>query len=110
VFSTARDRPNDSWDHPGFVAGDTGIGAATGGRVEVLMVDPDAQRLAVNRPARSLRFMFVMDGEVTVTLDDASPIRLGPGDAITIPADIRELVSDPSKDCRLLDVTTPAGG
>lgn len=109
VFSTARDRTTDSWDHPGFIAADTGIGAATGGRVEVLMVDADPQRLAATRPARSLRFIFVMDGEVTVTLDDAAPIRLGPGDAITIPADSRELVSDPSADCRLLDVTTPAG-
>lgn len=110
VFSTESERRPGSWDHSGFTAADTGIGAATSGRVEVRQVTTSASTAATPPAKRSLRFVFVMEGSVSVDLGSAPDTRLGPGDSITLPADVRERFHAPSDDCWMLDVTTPAPG
>jgi mannose-6-phosphate isomerase-like protein (cupin superfamily) len=110
VFSTEADRATVPWDYPGFSAADTGIGAATHGAVEVrqVRVDPDGAG-DVAHP-HSLRLIVVMEGSVSLQCAHVDDLVLGPGDAVTLPADSAERFYEPSDDCWLLDVTTPTPG
>ena len=108
VYSSERSCTREPWDFAGFTGADTGIGAATHGAVQVrhVRVAPDTPGSGAQR--RSLRFVIVMDGSVTLNCAHSEPVRLEPGDSVTLPADSDERFLEPSDDCWMLDVTTPA--
>ncbi|MGA0272229.1 MAG: cupin, partial [Ilumatobacteraceae bacterium] len=95
-----------AFDAPGFSALDTGIGAATNGVVEVRMVSAGDGAFADPVEAE-FRFMFVMDGSVSVTFADGTGRRLSGGDSLAAPAVAGAVLADPSTDCVLLDVVVP---
>jgi mannose-6-phosphate isomerase-like protein (cupin superfamily) len=104
------------WHRGGFEHRDLGIGAATGGLAGARVVRPSGEPL----PARlahdtEFQFLFVLDGTVTLdigTLDieasDGGGVRLGHGDAVSIPGAAHWALRDSSTDLELLDVTLPA--
>ena len=95
-----------AFDTPGFTALDTGLGAATNGVVEVRMVSAGDGAFADPVEAE-FRFMFVMDGSVSVTFADGTGRRLSGGDSLAAPAVAGAVLADPSTDCVLLDVVVP---
>jgi len=110
VFSTDASRTSEAWDQPGFSAADTGIGAATGGAVDVRQVRVDPEGVGDLPHPHSLRLIVVMEGSVSLHCAHSADLLLGSGDAVTLPADSAERFYDPSNDCWLLDVTTPPPG
>ncbi len=108
VFSSSADCPEVPWDHPGFSAGNTGIGAATSGMVEVKHIRTARGVGALEQAPRSLRFVVIMDGAVSLGCAHSTTLRLCTGDSVTLPSDSFETFTEPTDDCWMLDVTTPA--
>ena len=106
VAATARWSP---WRHSGYEFRDTGIGAATGALAGVRVVRPTS---ALKSPATSethsgeFYMIFVLNGAVTVSLDGEQQ-RFGESDCVTIPAQMRFGISEPSSDCEILEVALP---
>jgi quercetin dioxygenase-like cupin family protein len=108
-----------AWHRSGFEHRDLGIGDATGGLAGARVVRPSgppaADRLAHDT---EFQFLFVLSGATTLetatlatgTIDTgtASLVRLGQGDAVSIPGALRWALRDCSPDLELLDVTLPA--
>jgi mannose-6-phosphate isomerase-like protein (cupin superfamily) len=107
-----------AWHRSGFECRDLGIGDATRGLAGARVVrpsgdppvDPPVDRLAHDT---EFQFLLVLDG--TTLLDIGRPdtitgaqVRLGCGDAVTIPGVVRWALRDSSTDLELLDVTLPA--
>lgn len=102
------------WHRSGFEQRDLGIGDATGGLAGARVVraagPPSPQRLAHHT---EFQFLFVLGGTVTLDLGpldagDGNEVRLGHGDAASIPGAVRWALLDSSPDLELLDVTLPA--
>ncbi|MGI9645265.1 MAG: hypothetical protein ACR2O6_08160, partial [Ilumatobacteraceae bacterium] len=86
--SVLADRPVVPWAVAGFVARDTGFGDATGGLVEVRIVEPGESTGDPEWPGgdTELAMLVVLDGSLDVLHDGAIPGTLGVGDAVAVPA------------------------
>lgn len=112
-----------AWWRSGFEHRDLGIAEATGGLAGARVVrpaidpsgDPSGDRFAHDT---DFQFLFVLGGVTTLetaSLDTAildtgteDRVRLGRGDAVSIPGAVRWALRDCSPDLELLDVTLPA--
>lgn len=92
---------------PGFVARDTGIGAATKGVASVMVARPDGGASAWTRHEGDILFTFVMAGAFTLEGEGKEPFRLSSGDAFVIPPGMATRYAAPSEDLELLEVTLP---
>ncbi|ADG20779.1 cupin domain-containing protein [Paraburkholderia atlantica] len=96
------------WRIEGFVASDTGIGAATRGLAGVRVVRPKTSPGANQQQhASEFCFFFVLSGRMTV-LQGADAYSLAADDSITIPGETPYSFVDCSADLELLEVTLPA--
>jgi hypothetical protein len=107
-----------AWHRSGFECRDLGIGDATRGLAGARVVrpsgdppvDPRVDRLAHDT---EFQFLLVLDGTTMLDIGHpdttaGAPVRLGCGDAVTIPGVVRWALRDSSTDLELLDVTLPA--
>ena len=74
------------WRHAGFVARDTGIGAATDGRARVLVVRGGEGPSVDLAGAAALRLAIVVAGAVTADVEGEGDARLHVGDVALLPA------------------------
>lgn len=96
------------WTSPGFVAADSGIGAATNGVAGVRVVRPSGEpRTAVRRHDTEFCFFFVLAGTVDVVQGEQQ-WRLGADDSVAIPGQLPYSLANGSADLELLEVTLPA--
>jgi quercetin dioxygenase-like cupin family protein len=96
------------WRIPGFVARETGIGAATRGVASVQVARPLAGTPAsVTSHASDILFTFVLSGSVTLRGDGQGAHAIGEGDAFVIPPHLKTTLSEASPDLRLLEVALP---
>ncbi|QGZ65756.1 cupin domain-containing protein [Paraburkholderia acidisoli] len=99
------------WKSPGFVATDTGIGAATNGLAGVRVV----RRASEGSPAHAVTrrhdtefcFFFVLAGALDVA-QDTQRWTLRADDSIAIPGNLAYTFANASDDLELLEVTLPA--
>ncbi len=98
----------NAWKSPGFIATDTGIGAATNGLAGVRVVRPqgDAQE-ALRMHDTEFCFFFVLAGSLDVVQGDRQ-WRLSTDDSIAIPGMLPYAFKHCSADLELLEVTLPA--
>ena len=106
VFSTPGDF-SEGWDHPGFSSDDSGIGAATNGIVEVRRVRTAQQSHVYESKPFEFRFIFVMDGDIDVTVTDGAVYHLTSGDSIALPPAAQATIAQGSHEATLLDVLVP---
>ena len=106
VFSTPGDF-SEGWDHPGFSSDDSGIGAATNGIVEVRRVKTAQQSHVYESKPFEFRFIFVMDGDIDVTVTDGAVYHLTSGDSIALPPAAQATIAQGSHEATLLDVLVP---
>ena len=92
---------------PGFICRDTTIAANTKGvaGVQVVRRGQGVPQWAAHDT--DILFTFVMNGTVTLEGEGRDPYPLEQGDAFVIPPGMRTLLSDPSDDIELLEVTLP---
>jgi len=103
IAATAPWRP---WRAAGFDCRDTGIAAATRGLAGAQVVRPGAaDRTAVMTHDGEFLFFFVLGGEMT--LHAGGEHRLGPGDAVTVPAGMPYRFAACGEALNLLEVTLP---
>ena len=103
-----------SWRHDGYEYRDTGIGAATNALAGARVVRPNSASSSTSSPKSATSeihsgefyMMFVLNGSVTVSLDGEQQ-RLCESDCVTIPAQMRFGISEPSGDCEILEVALP---
>jgi quercetin dioxygenase-like cupin family protein len=98
------------WRDGGFECRDTGIGAATGGAAGARVVR--AKAAAESRLAEhdgELQFWFVLSGEVGLLRPGQPTERLGPGDAVAVPAGTDHGLATDGTGCAFLEVTVPEG-
>lgn len=95
------------WRQPGFEAQPTAVEGATDGLAGVRFVRPGRDDATDLCHDGELAFAFVLEGAVTLTVDGTSH-RLGPADAVNVPAGAVHRWSEPTDDLSLLDVTLPA--
>jgi len=103
-----------SWRHGGYEYRDTGIGVATSALAGARVVRPASAASATSSPppatsethSGEFYLMFVLNGSVTVSLDGKQQ-RFGESDCVTIPAQMRFGISEPSSDCEILEVALP---
>ena len=108
VRHRAADAAGEAWRLPGFEACETGVERGTDGLAGVRLVRPSAGGATGSTShAGELAFAFVLEGEVTLTVDRAEH-RLAGADSVVVPAGMAHRWSDPSADLVLLDVTLPA--
>ena len=94
---------------PGAMVG-IGIGWAMDGVAGARVVRPMGTGVPIPvaaRHAAEFVFTFVLDGGITLQRGDDAPVRLGEGDSFTMPAHMDYVLSDPTLDLQLLDVTLP---
>lgn len=91
----------------GFEQRDTGIGAATGGLADVVVLRPaDAQTgPSIAAPAEFL-LLFALAGGFSVTVD-AAVHHLATGDGMTVPPGTRWALADTSPEAEILCVSLP---
>jgi len=106
VFSTPGDF-SEGWDHSGFSSDDSGIGAATNGIVEVRRVRTAQQSHVYESKPFEFRFIFVMDGDIDVTVTDGAVYHLTSGDSIALPPAAQATIAQGSHEATLLDVLVP---
>lgn len=102
------------WRHDGYECRDTGIGVATNALAGVRVVRPSraASATSLLTPATSethsgeFYSLFVLNGSVTVSLDGKQQ-KFNESDCVTIPAQMRFGISEPSDDCEILEVALP---
>jgi quercetin dioxygenase-like cupin family protein len=97
------------WRLDGFVARETGIGAATAGVASVQVaraVGPTHGQ--VTSHTSDILFMFVLAGSVTLRGDGQSAHALTEGDAFVIPPQLKTSLDEASTDLQLLEVSLPA--
>ncbi|MEQ1516582.1 MAG: hypothetical protein ABL931_08855, partial [Usitatibacteraceae bacterium] len=93
---------------PGFVARDTGIGAATSGLASVLVVrGVSGSRTPATGHAGELLFLFLLKGTLQVGGTDERDQLLEVGDCVTIPAHASASLSV-AADAEFLQVMLPA--
>ncbi|MCE8521558.1 cupin [Ruegeria pomeroyi] len=92
---------------PGYICRDTTIAANTKGvaGVQVVRRGQGVPQWAAHDT--DILFTFVMNGTVTLEGEGRDPYPLEQGDAFVIPPGMRTLLSDPSDDIELLEVTLP---
>ncbi|MCY7308004.1 MAG: cupin [Rhodoferax sp.] len=96
------------WRVEGFEVADTGIGLATNGIAGIRVVRPDGAPLTQRQSHDTeFCFYFVLNGSVTVRLDDAAHA-LAVDDSITIPGGLAYALANASPDLSLLEITLPA--
>ena len=92
---------------PGLAARDLGIAAATGGMASAHVARPEPGHTSSrHRHGGELRFLFVLEGAVTLACDGAR--RLAAGDAAVVPAGLDHALVDPSADLEILEIDLPA--
>lgn len=92
-------------DMAGFDVRDLGIADATGGLAEVSVLRQAAEEIDVaTRHAGEFLFHFVLDGRMTLTVDDGEAQGLAAGDCFTLPKDVPFRVSAASGPLELLRV------
>jgi hypothetical protein len=106
VFSSPGDFA-DAWDHPGFSSDDSGIGAATNRIVDVRRVRTSDRVDTCPLTPHDFRFLFVMDGDINVTVSDGTTHHLGSGDSIALPQAAQAQVTQGATIATLLDVLVP---
>ncbi|MYJ72015.1 MAG: cupin [Rhodospirillaceae bacterium] len=95
-------------DMAGFEARDLGIAQATGGLAEVAVLRQTAQAIDVAvRHGGEFLFHFVLDGRLTLTVDDRKPDNLAAGDSFTLPADMPCRIGAASGPLEMLRVRIP---
>lgn len=96
------------WKSPGFIATDTGIGAATNGLAGVRIVRPASHATATTRRHDTeFCFFFVLSGEIDV-IQGERQWRLAADDSIALPGELAYTFANASDDLELLEVTLPA--
>jgi mannose-6-phosphate isomerase-like protein (cupin superfamily) len=97
------------WRDIRFECRDTGIGAATGGvaGARVVRAAASAAESTSMEHNGELQFWFVLSGEVALLRTDQSAERLGPGDAVAVPAGMAHKLVAGSAGCEFLEVTVP---
>ncbi|CAD6563060.1 cupin domain-containing protein [Paraburkholderia sabiae] len=97
-----------AWKSPGFIATDTGIGAATNGLAGVRVVRPQGDgHEALRIHDTEFCFFFVLAGSLEVLQGDQQ-WRLSTDDSIAIPGMLPYAFKHCSADLELLEVTLPA--
>lgn len=91
--------------YDGFEARDTGIGAATSGLASVLVLRPTehGRPVAISCEATFV-FAFVLQGSMTLQLQDLPPRNLAAGDSFVTSADSPATIVESSGDLELLQV------
>lgn len=96
------------WRVPGFVARETGIGAATRGAAAVQVARPDmVDPGTVTSHTSDILFTFVLAGSVTLHADGHGAHVIGAGDAFVVPPHLKTAFRENSPDLRLLEVSLP---
>jgi len=95
-----------SW-RAGYEARDAGLGAASGGRVELAVLHGTGTADGWDRHDGELLFGFVLAGVVTLEREGAAPERLATHDAFVVPAGLSHALRAPD-DLELLEVRVPA--
>ena len=98
-------------DETGWQVRDLGIAAATSGLAgaRVMRRAGGAPRDGVaTRQDRAFAFGFVLQGSMSLHVDQLPGARLSPGDAFVIPTGMRQRFADCSGDWELLQVFLPA--
>jgi quercetin dioxygenase-like cupin family protein len=85
-------------------AQETAVAEATGGIAQVRTIHSGSEALDFAAHVGELVFGFVLEG--TAALDFRGKHPLGPADAVVIPPDEKWTIAEPSRDFRLLHVTT----
>lgn len=103
------------WRIDGWEYRDSGIGAATDGLAGVRVARPSGAVGTVGTAGTAwvshdteFAQLVVLTGEVDFESDGGEIVRLAHGDSVAIPGGLEYRLSDPTDDCRLLDVTMPA--
>ncbi len=97
------------WRVPGFEARDTGIAAATDGLAGVRVARLRGATAPLPWTHRGeLLFLFVLRGELTLSVEGAGDNPLATGDAVSIPPGRIHAFERCSPDLELLEVTLPA--
>jgi quercetin dioxygenase-like cupin family protein len=97
------------WRLAGFLARDTGIGAATDGLAGVKVARvAGATKGETTTHAGEFLFLFVLAGSVRLAAAGHPDERLLTGDAVTIPAGLAHSLTACSADLELLEVCLPA--
>ena len=105
IAGQARWKP---WGVKGFEVSETGIGQATNGIAGIRVVRPNGAPLTQRQSHDTgFCFYFVLNGTVTVQLDDAAHA-LAVDDSITIPGGMAYALAPASPDLSLLEITLPA--
>ena len=105
IAGQARWKP---WRVKGFEVSETGIGQATNGIAGIRVVRPNGASLTQRQSHNTgFCFCFVLNGTVTVQLDDAAHA-LAVDDSITIPGGMAYALAPASPDLSLLEITLPA--
>ncbi len=92
---------------PGFEARDTMIAANTGNVAGVKVYRPTSAPTQWSSHSADIHFSFVMAGNVVLEGEGKDPFALERGDAFVIPPDMRTLLSQPSADLEVMEVTLP---
>jgi mannose-6-phosphate isomerase-like protein (cupin superfamily) len=96
------------WRHGGFACPDSGIGDATGGLAEVMVVRATSvAESSFTTHDGALQFWFVLAGELALQRPDQPVERLGPGDAVAVPAGMPHALAVPDAGCEFLEVNVP---
>lgn len=108
VRHVAEGAPYRPWRIEGWEYRDSGIGAATDGLAGVRVARP-AGSAGDAWLAHDTEFsqLVVLRGEVSFESDGGEVARLGDGDSVAIPGELRYRLTDPTPECELLDVTMP---
>ncbi len=97
------------WRLAGFEMRDTGIAAATGDLVSVVVARPATNAVAVASSHNSeLLFNFVLEGSLNLDCHEQGRWDLVAGDSYTIPAGMTYTLSESSADLEILEITSPA--
>ncbi|MCY1058960.1 cupin domain-containing protein [Nannocystis sp. SCPEA4] len=95
------------WRHPGFLARDTGIAAATAGIADVQVVRPHgADATPTAQHDGELLLWFVLAG--AATLHTGAAHSLTAGDCVVVPPALPHALADCSPELELLEVRLPA--
>lgn len=109
VRYVAADSPANEWRHEGWSAKDTGISSATNGLAGAWVVsatNSDAEWEPVAHGGE-FQFVYVLDGSADLIVADMSDTSVGPGTAITVPADVSWAVRGATGNFSFLEVRLP---